>query len=68
MKTMQMRVFLRGGYKEITELTIITNHGNPVATWLPQTHAKKRESSLSSKATMGVSSTVLTKHSPEHGE
>jgi antitoxin (DNA-binding transcriptional repressor) of toxin-antitoxin stability system len=40
---MQMREFLRGGYKNITELTLITNHGKPVATWMPQTHGKKRE-------------------------
>jgi hypothetical protein len=38
-----MREFLRGGYKHITELTLITNHGNPVATWMPQKHAKKRD-------------------------
>ena len=42
-KTMPMRVFLRGGYKDIKELTVITNHGRPVATWMPQTHAGPRK-------------------------
>lgn len=62
MKTMQMRAFLRGGYKQIDEMTLITNHGNPVATWMPQKHSKKR--SYPSKR--GVDST--TSPHPEHGE
>lgn len=32
---MHIREFLRGGYKNITEPTIITKHGRPVATWQP---------------------------------
>lgn len=35
MKTMHMRDFLRGGYKDITEPTQITKHGRQVATWVP---------------------------------
>jgi antitoxin (DNA-binding transcriptional repressor) of toxin-antitoxin stability system len=66
MKTMQMREFLRGGYKNIKEMTLITNHGNPVATWMPQTHAKKREYPLSAKMVAGVDSKIA--HDPEHGE
>lgn len=66
MKTMQMREFLRGGYKDINEMTLITNHGNPVATWMPQTHAKKRGYRLSAKMTTGVDSKEA--HAPEHGE
>jgi antitoxin (DNA-binding transcriptional repressor) of toxin-antitoxin stability system len=62
MKTMPMREFLRGGYKNITELTLITNHGKPVATWMPQTHGKKREF-----ADMRAVSSVTSPH-PESRE
>jgi hypothetical protein len=39
---MQMREFLRGGYKDIKELTLITNHSRPVATWNPYPYKKKK--------------------------
>ena len=42
MKTMPVRIFLRGGYKDLTELTLITHHGRPIATWMPQQDAKAR--------------------------
>ncbi len=42
MKTMKIRDFLRGGYKDITELTVITHHGAPIATWMPQTDMRDR--------------------------
>lgn len=45
MKVMQIREFLRGGYKDIREMTLITNHGRPVATWNPHPYKKKREPS-----------------------
>ena len=32
---MHVRDFLRGGYKEIKEPTVITRHGRVIATWLP---------------------------------
>ena len=67
MKTMQMRTFLRGGYKDLKEMTLITNHGNPVATWMPQTHAKAREYPLTAKMS-GVDSIRLAKSDPEYGE
>ena len=43
MKTMTMRQFLRGGYREATEMTLITNHGRPYGTWMPQQHARPRK-------------------------
>lgn len=30
-----MREFLRGGYKGVTETTIVSNHGRPVFTVIP---------------------------------
>ena len=41
-----MREFLRGGYKDIREMTLITNHGRPVATWNPHPYKKKSESTV----------------------
>lgn len=35
MKSMHIRDFLRGGYKDITEPTLITKHDRPIATWRP---------------------------------
>lgn len=35
MKSMHIRDFLRGGYKDIKEPTQITKHGRAVATWMP---------------------------------
>jgi hypothetical protein len=32
---MPVREFLRGGYKDITETTVVSNHGRPVFTVLP---------------------------------
>jgi hypothetical protein len=65
MKTMQMREFLRGGYKTIDEMTLITNHGRPIATWMPQIHAKKRSYTVSYTTSIGVDS--KSPH-PEPGE
>ena len=42
MKVMQMREFLRGGYKDITELTLVTNHSRPAFTVNPHTTKRKR--------------------------
>lgn len=56
---MPMRQFLRGGYKDIRELTVITNHGRPVATWMPQKHAGPRKIA-------GVDS--KSAHTPSTGE
>ena len=44
MKTMQMREFLRGGYKDITEMTLVTNHSRPAFTVNP--HNKKKEKTV----------------------
>jgi hypothetical protein len=30
-----MREFLRGGYKDLTETTVVSNHGRPVFTVFP---------------------------------
>jgi hypothetical protein len=35
MQWMNMREFLRGGYREITEITVVANHGRPVFTVMP---------------------------------
>lgn len=35
MRWMPVREFLRGGYKDITETTVVSNHGRPVFTVLP---------------------------------
>ncbi len=35
MTTMPVRDFMRGGYKRITEATIVTKHGRPMFTVLP---------------------------------
>ncbi len=42
MKVMSVRDFLRGGYQDLTEMTLITNHGRPVGTWMPQTDGSAR--------------------------
>lgn len=65
MKTMAIREFLRGGYKDIEEMTLITHHGRPLATWMPQPNAKKRKLPLSKKLLYEVDS--KSPH-PEHGE
>lgn len=66
MKTMQMREFLRGGYKRIDEMTLITNHGRPVATWMPQSHMRERElKHLSYVADLGVD--LNEAHTPSTG-
>lgn len=36
MKWMSVREFLRGGYKTITEPTVVANHGRPAFTVFPQ--------------------------------
>jgi hypothetical protein len=64
MKTMSMREFVRGGYKSLDELTLITNHGRPYATWMPQSNARKRSMPLPKKAEVHVDSN--SPH-PEHG-
>lgn len=61
---MPMREFLRGGYRDLKELTLITNHGRPVATWMPQSNARKRASPLSKDAVYKVDSEGPH---PEHG-
>lgn len=69
MKTMQVREFLRGGYKTLTEMTVITHHGDPIATWMPQSHAKKRSYPLTSRLEAGVSSKGIATAAPlEHEE
>jgi len=65
MKTMAIREFLRGGYQDLDELTLITNHGRPLATWMPQSHARKRTLPLTKKVEYAVDSN--SPH-PEHGE
>ena len=35
MKSMGLREFLRGGYRSLTETTVVTSHGRTVATWVP---------------------------------
>ncbi len=35
MKWMPIRQFLRGGYQEIKEPTVVTSHGHPVFTVMP---------------------------------
>jgi len=35
MQWMSMRTFLRGGYKNLEETTVISNHGRPVFTVFP---------------------------------
>lgn len=35
MRWMPMREFLRGGYKNLEETTVISNHGRPVFTVFP---------------------------------
>lgn len=32
---MSVRDFMRGGYKNVTEPTVITKHGRAIGTWLP---------------------------------
>lgn len=56
MKTMAIREFLRGGYQELDEMTLITNHGRPLATWMPQSHARKRSLPLTKKMEYAVNS------------
>lgn len=41
MKVMSIREFLRGGYRGINEMTVITNHGRPVGTWMPNRQEPK---------------------------
>lgn len=65
MKTIGIREFLRGGYKDLDELTLITNHGRPMATWMPQSHAGKRRMPLTKKLEHAVDS---NRPHPEHGE
>lgn len=65
MKTMAIREFLRGGYQDLDELTLITNHGRPLATWMPQSHARKRTLPLTKKVEYAVDS--KGPH-PEYGE
>jgi hypothetical protein len=35
MRSIQIRDFLRGEYKNIKEVTVVTKHGRPVGTWVP---------------------------------
>ena len=36
MKTMPIREFLRGGYHDIRESTLVMKHGQPIFTVIPQ--------------------------------
>lgn len=42
MRVMPMREFLRGGYRGIKEMTVVTNHGRPVGTWVPQAATREQ--------------------------
>lgn len=42
MKTMSVRDFLRGGYLEVREATVVMKHGHPVFTVIP--HAGQTQS------------------------
>lgn len=39
MKWMPIRAFLRGGYQDLTEPTVVTSHGHPVFTVMPAAKA-----------------------------
>jgi hypothetical protein len=30
-----LREFLRGAYKDINDITVVTRHGHPIGTWIP---------------------------------
>lgn len=34
-RAIHIRDFLRGGYQQITEETIVTKHGRPIGRWVP---------------------------------
>ena len=63
MKTMKIRDFLRGGYKDITEMTVITHHGAPLATWMPQKALEPREYGINYSLTTGAQITIPKKES-----
>ena len=42
MRWMPMREFLRGGYKDLTETTVVSNHGRPVFTVFPYGTLERR--------------------------
>ena len=66
MKTIGIREFLRGGYRDLDELTLITHHGRPMATWMPQPHARKR--SMDGMKTLNHAVDSKSSPRPEHGE
>lgn len=54
MKTMAIREFLRGGYQELNEPTLVMKHGKPVFTVLPQKRKPVVEgTSVASDALLG---------------
>jgi len=57
MNWMPVREFLRGGYREITEPTVISNHGRPVFTVFPHTRAadSSRDPGVVVRSTQGDS-------------
>lgn len=40
MKHMPIREFLRGGYRDVDDVTVISNHGRPVFTVFPYGHSE----------------------------
>ena len=61
MKWMSMREFLRGGYRDLDEPTVVSNHGRPAFTVFPQDDwTEKRSRQIASIMTTDQSSTFTT--------
>lgn len=58
MRVMTIREFLRGGYKDVTEMTLITNHGRPMGTWMPQSDALERNKRTRSQKSLSMNKTA----------
>lgn len=54
MRVMTIREFLRGGYQDLKELTLITNHGRPIGTWMPQADAHERVKKTRSQKSLSM--------------
>lgn len=55
MKWMSVRDFMRGGYRDITEPTVVANHGRPVFTVFPHVGYQSDEVALTYGTSDGTS-------------